>query len=495
MSNDDFGRQIIANGSLGATPSPYLYLTSTKIGYLINFFVKYNKLINWYYIYLIGNYLIFSTFIFFLILSNESKLSGKLIKLVLILAILLIAIMMIESTTIGILLAFLSFLYFQKYAENREMKFFVIGLCLFAYSLLIRIDIGFVFLAIYSLPLLYSFLMKGLKKEVLIIIVVALSLSVNFFLEQQKLSEVAGIHFNQFVKATENIIDNPNNIDDDKIAAAGFDSNSYELVLGFFFIDKDYFTYEKIILLGKNNRTFNDIKEIPYNLLIFAEQNWYFLMVFFISLFILGKGKKKKEINIITFLTFLLICLLTVFFRLPQKISFALVFSIITIRLFYGQFILSKSGFIGLVIIVVGYKIYFDKLREETLFKKEVAQQFIELLNNHPNLIFQTTRHSEITYQGFAGYSDKINNTQLNFLPFGWSINTPAYNNHLEYLNISNHFNFITSDARVRIISSNESFVDLIEEFSKNIYQKEISIERDKDFDEWPVYKVEMKKN
>jgi hypothetical protein len=88
MSNDDFGRQIIANGSLGATPSPYLYLTSTKIGYLINFFVKHNKLINWYYIYLIGNYLIFSTFIFFLILSNESKLSGKMIKLVLISAIL-----------------------------------------------------------------------------------------------------------------------------------------------------------------------------------------------------------------------------------------------------------------------------------------------------------------------------------------------------------------------------------------------------------------------
>jgi hypothetical protein len=403
--------------------------------------------------------------------------------------------MMIESTTIGILLAFLSFLYFQKYAENREMKFFVIGLCLFAYSLLIRIDIGFVFLAIYSLPLLYSFLMKGLKKEVLVIIVVALSLFVNFFLEQQKLSEVAGIHFNQFVKATENIIDNPNNIDDDKIAAAGFDSNSYELVLGFFFIDKDYFTYEKIILLGKNNRTFNDIKEIPYNLFIFAEQNWYLLVIFFVAIFAVRIQKKKKEIYIITFFTILLICLLTVFFRLPPKISFALLFSMIAIRIFYGNFTFNNTGFIWLAIIVVSYAIYFNSLREETKFKKKIARQFVELLNNHPNLIFQTTRHSEITYQGFGEYRDMINNTQLNFLPFGWSINTPAYNNHLEYFGISNHFRFITSDSRVRIISSKVSFLDLIEEFSNKTYQKEISIERDTNFVDWPVYKVVKTEN
>jgi hypothetical protein len=489
--NDDVAMQIIANGTLSGVPNPYLYLTSTKIGWVLNKLYSYDIDANWYFIYIIFSYSLFFCLSIFLMLDSSFNSKKRWLKILTFSLIMFLAVLKLQFTIIAILLVFLAFIFFIAYLRHGKQIFFFVGLFLLVYAVLIRYDVLYVFLFIFSLPIGYLFISRGKWMKIGILTFTIFLLISNNFFEKSEMNSVVGFDFAKFVKDTETILDNPNAIDLIDLEEAGFNRDSYRLLNNYFFIDSEVNDHESISELASGNKGIRNIGELFYVFFLAIFQSWFFILLIIFSMFFIRVADKSKTLVFLTStLIILLLLFLALFFRLPYHVAFPLFFILFLLRLNFGNFRFGKRTSTFLLIALALFLVDFAQKSAENKGKLEVLNEFVDLLHQNEDLIFQTALSSEIPFEALGGFENKLLNSPRNLLVFGWLINTPAYNSQLRKLNIENHFKFLIRDKRVRMISNSNVFVKIIESQSKVQYNKDIVFIIDSTTANYTIYKI-----
>jgi len=487
--SDDFAMQVIADGTLSGIPSPNLYSTSTKVGLVLNVLYSYNNSFNWYYIYILLSYLLFIMLSNYLLLNVSNK--NTVFKIVIFNLLMCLALLKLQFTTIAILLSFLAFLFFLSYIRLNKISHFYIGVSLLIYSALIRFEVLYVYIFIFSIQTLYFFIVKKKFIQTIMIGLIFIVMTVNVIYEQNQISSIVGFDFDNFVKNTELIIDNPNKIDSIKFSDVGLNKYSYALLENYFFIDSEVYNHEAISKLAKGNTGLRGINEMLSILAFTIYKNWFILILLIVLPYFIKIEKTDKTIVLITkaLIVFLLIFLI-IFVRLPPHVSFPLFLIYFSVHIFFGEITFNKKAYFAFSLILFLYIISFTQSQTENSYKVKLSNEFIELTNKNKEALFQISRYSEVPVEAICGFENKLLNTHKNLLVYGWLVNTPAHKAQMSNLRIENQFTFMINDERVRLISNSTNFLETIANQSKIQYNKDVDFIIDKATPNYNVYKI-----
>lgn len=477
--NDDSGMQMISEGTITGSPNPYLYLTSTKIGSVLKRLYNFQRDLNWYFLYLLGTYSIFLGFSFFYVALTKSK--NLISKYFLLIVFFFISLAKIQFTTISILLAFLSFLYFLQYINEKKI---FLSVCIASFLLilagLIRIETLAVFLFIFIPVLVFRSIKRARVLPLSLCLMIYAMLLINNTLEKNEMTKIVGFDINRFVKSTEIIADNPNYITKQDLSRHGFNSNDLYLIKSFFFIDTDIFSYNKLNNLAYRKSSSHTLLEILKTFVFTIYSNWMCIIPLIALLFMLKMRKNKLDRQILFALCTFLSLVLIVFSRFPHYVSKA----IILILLFFltiesDSFKLKK---LGLLVIIGSSMVYINALSVENLDSRQKLLEYFQFFDNNPTRLFQLSPFTDIPIEAISMPKSILYNKTSNYLWLGWLVGTPAYFEHIEMmynkgLMVSkNQFIHLINDEKTFLLSNNEKFNHSIEKFALKHYNMRIDL-------------------
>ncbi len=151
--SDDFIMNSIASGALTGEPSPYLSFTNIIIGYILTLFYKVIPSLNWYTIYMLSSLFIGYTTIQYSFYKFKGDVSIRIIRHLIILAVLLDSIVISGFTRVSTIVGIAGFLVIFL-CQGKQKKELIFGVALLLLSSLMRHHV-FLMLLMLALPVLF----------------------------------------------------------------------------------------------------------------------------------------------------------------------------------------------------------------------------------------------------------------------------------------------------------------------------------------------------
>lgn len=480
-TNDDAAMQLMAQGIASGHPSPFLIYIGLPIGKVLQYLYNHFNQINWYYFFLISFNFISIFFIIRLLLFFENLMYAM--SLVGIFLIFTTTIMVhIQFTSSSLLLGVAAFLQmFHAYKYNAKSEFFI-GTILLTVGSFLRFDMVYVFIAM-ALPLLFL-QAKAWRFNVIVICLITI-LYVEKEIEMNIYSKKTGMDFRKYLYAQDVILDNPTKNLESFIHRQSWSSNDLNLLVSWFFIDKDVFNPEKIIQFSHHVAS-SASKPLfltrMHDLMYYKKE--YLCLVFLLFLILFVKQKTLRYQLVVHFLSFWVIFLLMAFkFRMQDRV----VIPILIFSLCYHSYLFLQSN-INLNKIIFSFALSLTLYSSYWLYMKDryhsdinkdkikALENYLSVLQKYPDKVF-VIADATFPLEGCAGMKNfkALQNIQL--MGAGWSTFSPVYNERLKNMDIKNLMSGLVENEDLVTYAPHKGFREMICTFYKEHYNQVIGYE------------------
>jgi hypothetical protein len=473
MTNDDATMESIASGVLTGIPNPHLVLTSSIIGYFLAECYKVLPQINWYALYLLAGYCIPFVVLYYRSLSSSS-LFNAVFKCSILFILQYLLLLELQFTVASLLMAAAGFLLVYKTRHSKGGFELFIGSVLLCFAFLMRFESIYV-LCILGLPLLLyrSYLTKTVRLTFLVIMLLFIGYAVTIS-DHAIMSKKVGYDLFSFIRATETIIDNPNQINMTDLDEIGWSSTDLNLMRLYFFVDQEIYSPEKVIHLAEGKKGRRTVEMMAMEAASLIKDGYLFiLMLLLIIIHLSGSANSDKSAIISFALMNTLVLLLMFILLLSVRLPFHLFLPLLLFPILFAidNFNFSRNSW-SIPICLVLAILTIIECRESFFKRKELAfrlEENLSYMSKWPGLTFQNTNMA-VYSNALFGIRNKMYSRPKNLLWFGWIIGTPAYFEHLRLHKLErSHLSGICMRSDILFISDWPIFLELVQAQFKSI--------------------------
>ncbi len=481
---DDVYVMLAASGFYTGEPSEFLLIGNVILGKIFQGLYGSFPFINWYTFILTALNFICMTVILYLFLKKSKSYFSLLAFLIIFLVFGVEFYIRIHYTFIAFLCGFtaLFLLIFHTPDKKLPIRFFYYGTVFFLFimAFLVRKESFYGIFAFSIFVIIYEFIKRrNFSFAIILAGVVVIGFGLQFYDAQYyktKFDPDFSRYFNaQYVLNSENKIpqDNAANI----LAKYGWSENDRALISGWFWVDQNVFSQEKLAQYAHQVQRNKGLKETftsLFNEIVVKPPSvkYFFLllMIFIISLL----KKETRNIFYLTLLNVAIICIfLVVFKNLNYRVLRPTWFFLLTVNLLY---IFSHYNFdeiftnttrkytlISLTVVTILISLAVTKHQNDVnrQLRKSFDGAFAEI-NQNPESIFVFRTIYEV--YGFPAYVSPNNFSKRNVIITDWFTYSPLYYDILKYHKVGD--NLMTELVR------NENFLIVNSSVMETVFTK-----------------------
>jgi len=475
-NNDDQVMYLISSGLLSGDRSPYLLLTNSIIGSILQTLFSISNSINWYTLYL-ELVLLFSFFTVCLLFINYLK-TTMLIKGIILAFLFLgfyaVSFVFLQFTTVALFSAITSLFILQF--EKRLLLRTIGSLLFVGLAVLIRKETIYIFL-LFSIPIFFRNI-SSRKSFFLLLFNLLVATFVFLMLEwsnnRQQIFQEQKTYKN--IKALDYVAASPVALKSTILKKYNYTEDDIILMQSWFPADHSYQAGHEIYTLAKSLRKVRNLAEVKAEVYKFTKDERYVLFVYLLTLLsillFVRRHYKNVLLHLLLFLSLFFYLVLT--YRIPHRITFP----VLSYLIFQNIFLLSectvsdkfKIVLTGIFLLLSGYKFYCTtELIALHKHYHSVYDASRNEINKHPEYLFLAADGFPLQYMN-AWQKSTDNFPAHNLILTGWYTCTPDYQRMLSIHHLKNLTSDLKNKKNILVLTDSKQLQDAYVSVMKQRY-------------------------